>query len=183
MIALKKVLFILAILCSLLVQAQQVKKEGETPKKKEPMSTVKKATLLSLIPGGGQVYNKHYWKVPVIYVGFAALTYSYLFYNEVYNDVRQSYIQKINKEPVTNPEYANVPEEMLYSLRETYRKSRDLSVIGFAGLYVFNLVDAAVDAHLKGFDVGDQLSMRIKPDYHYSLTGPVTGVQISLRFK
>lgn len=165
-------------------QANPEKKPTElvTPNQKKEMSHVKKATLYSIIPGGGQIYNKSYWKVPVIYVGFGALTYSFIFYNQLYGDVRASYIQSINGQPITNLEYANVPEEMLYTLRESYRKSRDLSAIGLAGWYVFNLVDAAVDAHLQEFDVSDKLSLKITPDYRYSYTGYSTGINLKFRF-
>jgi coproporphyrinogen III oxidase-like Fe-S oxidoreductase len=152
----------------------------ETAKKN--MSSVKKATLLSIIPGGGQIYNKSYWKVPVIYAGFGALGYSYVFYNRVYNDVRQAYIQKLNNEPITNPEYENVSEDMLYNLRESYRKSRDLSVIGMAGWYAFNLMDAAVDAHLKGFDVGEKLTLKVKPQYQYGPSYSYAGLSLKLNF-
>ncbi len=146
------------------------------------MSKPKKATLYSLIPGGGQIYNKSYWKVPIIYAGFGALTYSFIFYDKVYNDVRTAYIQKTNNQTVTNPEYANVPEEMLYTLRESYRKSRDLSVIGMAGWYAFNLIDAAVDAHLKEFDVGESLSMQVRPQFQVTPVGQYTGLHVRLRF-
>ena len=144
--------------------------------------SVRKAVLLSIIPGGGQIYNHSYWKVPVIYVGFGVLTYSFIFYDKAYNEVRAAYIQKINNEPITNPEYENVPEEMLYSLRESYKKSRDLSVIGIAAWYTFNLIDAAVEAHLKGFDVSDKLSLKIKPQYQVGYAGYYGGVSLKLKF-
>jgi hypothetical protein len=142
----------------------------------------KKATLLSLVPGGGQIYNKKYWKVPVIYVGFGALAYSSIFNQKLYDEVRLAYQQKIKNEPVTNAEYANVPAEMLFGLREYYRKNRDLSVIGILGLYAFNLIDAAVDAHLKEFDVTDKLSLQLKPVYQLGLAGNYTGLNLRIRF-
>jgi len=143
----------------------------------------KKATLYALIPGGGQIYNKSYWKAPVIYVGYGVLVYSYMFYNNEYNIVREAYRQTINGETVTNPDYANVPEDMLYNLRESYRKYRDLSVIGVAAWYALGIVDAAVEAHLKEFDVGDNLSLKLKPSYQIAQTGlPNFGVKIQARF-
>ncbi|MBC7383810.1 MAG: hypothetical protein H7296_12595 [Bacteroidia bacterium] len=150
---------------------------------KVPMADPKKATLYSLIPGGGQIYNKKYWKVPVIYVGFGLLTYSFIFYNEEYNRVRTAYKQKLNNEPITDPEFANVPEETLLRTRESYGKSRDLSIIAMAGIYVLNLVDAAVDAHLKGFDVSDKLSLKIKPSYNYSLGNTYVALNFKLCLK
>ncbi len=150
---------------------------------KPPMAAPKKAMLYSLIPGGGQYYNKKYWKVPVIYIGFGALIYSFNFYNTEYNRVRQAYIQSINNQPITDPEFANVPQDMLYNVRESYRKSRDLSIIGMVGLYALNLIDAAVDAHLSGFDVTDKLSLRIKPDYQYYRGSSYVGLNIKLSIR
>jgi hypothetical protein len=133
------------------------------PPKKES-NPYTKVTLIALIPGAGQIYNKKYWKLPIVYGGFAALGYSYVFYRNEYNSVREAYIQVINKQTVTNPEYANVPAETLLNVRESYRKSRDLSIISMVGLYAIQIVDATVDAHLKGFDMSENLSLKISPD-------------------
>jgi hypothetical protein len=152
------------------------------PFAKSELTRPQKATLLSLIPGGGQIYNQKYWKVPVVYVGFGALAYSTLMNQQYYDEVRLAYLQRINKEPVTNPEYANVPTEMLFGLREYYRKNRDLSVIGLFGLYAFNLIDAAVDAHLREFDVTDKLSLQLKPVYQMGLAGNYSGLNLRIRF-
>ncbi len=142
----------------------------------------KKATLYGLIPGGGQVYNKSYWKVPVVYAGFGVLTYSLMFYNREYNSVREAYIQRINGQVVTNPEFSNVPEYMLYNVRESYRKSRDLSAIGIFGWYALTILDATVEAHLKEFDVGENLSFRIKPAYQVTSFGNNFGIKLQARF-
>ncbi|MCE2740885.1 MAG: DUF5683 domain-containing protein [Sphingobacteriales bacterium] len=147
------------------------------PVAKSELTRPQKATLLSLIPGGGQIYNQKYWKVPVVYIGFGALAYSTLMNQQYYDEVRLAYLQRINKEPVTNPEYANVPTEMLFGLREYYRKNRDLSVIGLFGLYAFNLIDAAVDAHLREFDVTDKLSLQLKPVYQMGFAGNYSGLK------
>lgn len=150
---------------------------------KTPMAHPKKAALLSLIPGAGQAYNKKYWKMPIIYAGFGALTYSFIFYSNEFSRVREAYKQKINNQPISDPEFENVPEDMLYRVRESYRKSRDLSAIGMAGLYILNIIDAAVDAHLKGFDVSDKLSLRVMPDYNYWMGNTYVGVNLKLSIK
>lgn len=180
----KALLFILFTFLFLALHAQRVEepKTEKLPEVKKEMSRPKKATLLSIIPGGGQIYNERYWKVPVIYIGFGALTYATIANQQLYNDVRMAYQQRLKNEPVTNPEYANVPTEMLFTLREYYRKNRDLTVVSMVGLYAFNLIDAAVDAHLKEFDVSDKLSMHVKPVYQYGLAGQYTGLNLRLRF-
>lgn len=152
------------------------------PATKSGFTIPQKATLLSLMPGCGQIYNQKYWKVPVIYVGFGVLAYATIKNQQFYDDVRLAYLQRLNKEAVTNPEYANVPTEMLFGLREYYRKNRDLSVIGMVGLYAFNLIDAAVDAHLREFDVTDKLSFQVKPVYQVGLAGNYSGINLRIRF-
>ncbi len=177
------ILFFIALFWFEPSHAQRVEpKKDAASEIKEHMSKVKKATLLSLVPGGGQVYNHRIWKVPIIYAGFGALIYSFQFYNKTYNEVRASYIESINGLPITNPEYVNVSQDMLYNLRESYRKSRDLSVIGLGGWYAFNLIDAAVDAHLKEFDVSDKLTLKISPSYQYSYAGQYGGLKLQLKF-
>lgn len=182
-------LFFLFIICFFVSNSgfaqknETEKKDSEISENPPGLTRVQKVTLLSLVPGGGQVYNEKYWKVPVIYAGFGLLTYSFIFYNKEYSAVRASYIQRLNNEPVTNLEYENVPTEMLYSLRESYRKSRDLSAIGLVGWYAFNLIDAAVDAHLKEFDVSDKLSIRLKPQYSIGYAGNYAGLNLQIRLK
>ena len=155
----KCVLFLLLTLVLGSVKAQQ---NTPAPKNKNPYT---KVTIISLIPGAGQIYNKKYWKVPIVYAGFAALTYSYIFYRNEYDDVRKSYQQALNKQAITNSYYANFPVEMLYSTREDYRKSRDMSLIGMVGLYALQILDATVDAHLKGFDMNENLGLKIDPSF------------------
>ncbi|MFN4082262.1 MAG: DUF5683 domain-containing protein [Bacteroidia bacterium] len=165
--------FLLYLFISTSLLGQPLKNE---PNKHSP----KKATLYSLIPGGGQIYNRKYWKVPIIYAGFAALAYSTYFNNTEYNRFKTAYRQSVAQQPITDPELANVPQQMLRNTREFYQKNRDLSVIGIAGLYALNLIDAAVDAHLKQFDVSDNLSLRIKPTINYNFGFATTSVQLQL---
>lgn len=167
-----------------IAQNKVVPDSSNKPVSKPPLkdNSVRNATLFALIPGCGQIYNKRYWKVPVVYAGFGVLTYSLIFYNGVYNDVRTAYKQSINNEPITDPEYANVPEDMLYNLRESYRKYRDLSAIGIGAWYAITIVDAAVDAHLKGFDVSDNLSIRVKPTIVPVFNQPTYAMKVQLRF-
>lgn len=180
MSAIRPLCLMLAFFLSVVCLAQEQPKQQEKNTAVDPKA--RKAALYGLIPGGGQVYNKSYWKVPVVYAGFGVLTYSLMFYNREYNAVREAYIQKINKQTVSNPEFANVPENMLYNVRESYRKSRDLSAIGIVGWYAFTILDATVEAHLKGFDVGENLSLRVKPDYQFNAFGSSMGLKLQARF-
>jgi len=138
----------------------------------------KKATLLSLIPGGGQIYNRKYWKVPIIYGGFALLIYSYQVSNAEYQRFKLAYKQSTTNQLITDPELTNIPGEMLLNVRDYYMKNRDLTVFGMAGLYALNLVDAAIDAQLKSFDVSDNLSVKIKPSFNYCSNFTIATVQL-----
>lgn len=149
------------------------------------MTEPQKATLYSaLLPGLGQIHNKKYWKVPIIYAGFASLAYSAYFYTNEYNRVRTALIQARDtslKNTPTDPEFQNIPIPVLTNVREFYRKSRDLSYIGMVGLYVINIVDAAVDAHLKSFDVSENVSMKITPTLVPTAYG-ISQANLSIRF-
>lgn len=127
-----------------------------TPKK---YHSPKKAALMStFLPGLGQVYNKKYWKLPIIYVGFGALAYSINYnqmkYKTYLNDLKDSY----------DGTYTGAyQQDQLNTLQHYYHRYRDLSVIGAAALYLLNIIDANVDAHLYTFDVSEDLSFRIHP--------------------
>lgn len=125
----------------------------------------KQAALLSAaLPGLGQVYNKRYWKVPIIYIGFGALAYEasflnkeYNFYRDLYNEAKESETQTVVYNGDTY-KAANVKEG-----RDYYRKYRDLTLIGVGVWYVLNVIDANVDAHFFDYDVSDDLTLNINP--------------------
>ncbi len=133
--------------------------------KKAKYHSPKKATLMSaIIPGLGQIYNKKYWKLPIIYGGFAALIYSLEFNQSEYVQFRDAYKYRVDNNPATVDKYVGiVPDDALNTLQLTYHRYRDLSAIGLGLLYVLNVVDASVDAHLFTFDVGDDLSLNVHP--------------------
>ena len=134
----------------------------------------KKAAIRSaILPGLGQIYNKKYWKLPIIY-GALGTTGAVFFYNlSNYKDLRLAYRVRYNIR-VNNdstdfekiePQLLPLSEESLRFNRDEFRRNIDYSVLIFALLWGLNVVDAAVDAHLKHFDVSPGLSMRIKPGY------------------
>lgn len=158
--------------------------------KKKNASTYRRARTASvmsaILPGAGQVYNKKYWKVPIIYAGLGG--FGYLFY---VNQQKFSYYSKNLKAEYDND--ANTINESGYSgtqlqtLKADYRKSRDLGIIGCAVFYALNILDANVDAHLTTFDVSDDLSLELRPYnnvycFHTSI-GLQNGVSLNLKFK
>mgnify|MGYP001587234047 CR=1 FL=1 len=147
----------------------------------------RKATIMSaIIPGLGQAYNRKWWKVPIVYAGIGG--FGYLFYTnqQQFNYYGKNLRYENDGDPSTINE-TKYNSDQLLSLKSDFRKYRDLGVIGCAIIYVLNIVDANVDAHLKTFDVSDDLSLEIKPYsnvycFNNSL-GMQTGVSLNLKFK
>ena len=117
------------------------------------------ATILStILPGAGQVYNKKYWKVPVIYGGISTLTFLVDWNNRGYIKFKRAIRQYPNDEFKGERK-----EEELELYRDIYRKNRDLAFAGLIGIYVLNIIDANVDAHLYDWNVNDDLSFHVEP--------------------
>ncbi len=127
-----------------------------------------KATIYSAIfPGLGQIYNKKYWKIPIIYGGFATLWFlsqynhkKYIFYQDAY-----AYADLPGPYTMYDGRYKNSREQLL-RYKQYFKRNRDMMFIIMAGLYVLNVVDALVDAHMFYFDVSDDLSLNIKPEFY-----------------
>ena len=157
------------------------------------VSRIKKATTLSTIfPGAGQIFNKSYWRVPIVWGGIASTIYTIDWNNRGYQRFKTAYSLKIDYEK--NPsKYPNgAPDEFrgaysstfLKNLKDSYRRNRDLCIILTAGVYLLNILDAHVDAHLQDYDISDDLSMNIEPYFDYTTvnTQPVYGLSMSLKF-
>lgn len=125
----------------------------------------RRAALLSaVLPGAGQIYNRKYWKLPILYGGVAALVYFYNFNDSEFKRFRKAYVlryQGDNSAASLANEYPDI--EQLSVGRDFYRRNRDLTVILGAVLYAANIVDALVDAHLSEFNVTDDLTASVKP--------------------
>jgi hypothetical protein len=162
----------------LVQEKDSVKKVQNLKRLRDP----KKATLFSaVLPGAGQVYNRKYWKVPILYTGAAVLGYYINFNHQEYVRTRNSYLQvKAGQPDYYNGSYSAT---QLAQLREFWRRNRDLLIIVAGFTYLLNIADAAVDAHLSGFDVSDDLSLQWQPQYQQWGKQPVVGLQICLNFK
>lgn len=138
-------------------QAEELIKEIPSLLPKNP----KKATLLSaVLPGAGQVYNGKTWKVPILYAGILTDVYFIQYNNRRYENFRDALFAfdagEINQFPSLN-------RAALVRNVDYWRQNRDLTFLLLLGIYALNLVDANVDAHLSGFDVSDDISMKIAP--------------------
>lgn len=149
---------------------------------KKPVLTFdpRKATIRSaIIPGWGQIYNKKYWKLPLVW-GALGTTAGVYFYNvKYYRLLKNAYIYRINgQDDLVDPEFKNLSTESIRSYRNSFRQNVDYSVLFFLLFWGLNVVDATVDAHLKAFDVSDDLSLQIKPGY--SPLGKTSGISLVL---
>lgn len=166
--------------------ANNVEGQSKTDTTDKILHSPKKATYLSMIPGAGQIYNKKYWKLPIVYAGFGVTGYfafwnrgEYLKYQDAYicslntpenqlivewDPVSQSYISSVNNKIVCDNELAQKYDaEQLKSFRDYYRRNMELSFILMGVWYVLQMLDATVDAHLYYWNVDENLSVRVEP--------------------
>lgn len=159
------------------------------------VSSVNKATTLATIcPGAGQIYNKSYWRVPIVVGGFATTVYCIDWNNRGYQRFKKAYRLRydFDQNPDKYPDGSQDEFRGRYSatflknLRDSYRRNRDLCIILTAGLYVLQIVDAHVDAHLRDYDISNDLAINVQPMINYNpALGPSSaafGMNLSLTF-
>lgn len=135
------------------------------------MSDIQKATTLSLVcPGAGQIYNGSYWKVPIVVVGLASMAYVIDWNQRGYVRFKTAYDLATDGDDATISEFPNTPEESLRSIKNSYRRNRDLAIIGTVAVYLVQVADAHIDAHMQAYDISDNLSMKIEPQITQSVT-------------
>lgn len=152
----------------------------------------------AILPGAGQVYNRKYWKVPIVYAGLATAGFFTYFNGNVYFTVKKNLDSRVAGDSIPTPQFLilnsivskttynlnNFTNDDLLQLEEDYRKYFTISIIVGGVVYFLNILDAVVDAHLYHFDVSDDLSMDIRPRIFSSFSArPVPGLSISLNIK
>ena len=151
-----------------------------------------------MFPGGGQIYNHKYWKLPIVYGGFLGCAYALNWNNQMYSDYSQAYLDIMDDDPGTAsyedflPPRYNVEVNKDYLTRvfknrkDNYRRQRDLSIFCFIGVYLLSVVDAYVDAELSNFDITDDLSVQVRPttieNRQTTLRNQAYGLQCSFSF-
>ena len=153
-----------------------------------------------VIPGAGQVYNRKYWKLPIVYGGFLGCVYALTWNGQMLSDYSQAYLDIMDSDPNTKsyekmlpPNYSIVGQEERFKdifrrKKDLYRRFRDLSIFSFAGVYLLSVIDAYVDAELSTFDISHDLSLQVQPtfieterfDMNHRSTTP--GVQCIINF-
>jgi hypothetical protein len=146
----------------------------------------RKATIRSaLIPGWGQAYNKEVWKIPFVYAALGVTAGFYIYNQTWYKRTKRAFEIRIVKDtasfPKIDPKLKDISAESLRFYRNEFRKNKDYSILYFLGAWGLNVIDATVFAHLKDFDVSDDLSFKIKPGY--SPNANTTGLSFVLAVK
>lgn len=200
----------LILLCFRL-EAQEVNVPKDSLKisilpQKKVLSPKKASIYAALFPGLGQVYNGKYWKLPIVYGGYAGLIYLLGWNNNNYNDYFDAYrtiaryttveqMSKADKDYLNNlfkipywdlninPSHFSTFQSQLKSGKDFYRRNRDMSIIAIAALHVLSIIDASVDANLSDFEINDNLSMHIEPMPARLWNGTqIVGINVAFNF-
>ena len=162
----------------------------------------KRALWLSLVlPGAGQIYNRKYWKLPIVYGGFVGCAYALRWNNMMYKDYSQAYMDIMDHDPSTqsynqflhlgttiNSSNKTRYQEIFKKRKDRYRRWRDLSFFAMIGVYALSVIDAYVDASLSEFDISRDLSLQVKPavinhgESRNPMQSSALGLQCSLNF-
>ncbi len=143
------------------------------------------ALLSAVLPGLGQAYNGQYWKLPIIYGGGLIFAHYINYNHKIYNELRNALIAEVDGDPNTENYYEDLfNETALERNTEVFRRNRDFLIILAGAFYMLNIVDAHVSAHLREFDVNENLSINIYPQIQTSpLISPTVGFQLAVNFK
>ena len=132
--------------------------------------------LALVIPGGGQIYNRKYWKLPLVYGGFVGCIYAMRWNNMMYKDYAQAYLDIMDNDPGTasynkflhlgrqiTPDNEERYKSIFKKRKDRYRRWRDMSFFVMVGVYAISVIDAYVDAELSAFDLSKDLSLKVRP--------------------
>ena len=181
----------------LAMKADSIQKGNPQPKKRFIPDSQRSVWLALVFPGAGQIYNRKYWKLPIVYGGFVGCTYALSWNNKMYKDYSQAYLDIMDDDPNTksyedflpmNSSIAGQEErfkEIFRKRKDAYRRQRDLSIFAFIGVYLLSVIDAYVDAELSDFDITKDIGLKVEPamfnDGKSKNFGSI-GLQCSLKF-
>ena len=142
-----------------------------------------KAALYSLFPGGGQIYNKRYWKLPIIYGGLIAVGFWFARNNKEFKNYKAEAINRFNNGTIIN--YPELSDNQILEEKNYWERQRNISIFVFIGVYLLNIADATVDAYFYEFDISEDITLRAEPFIHpsgiYSTAPPTYGISLTLK--
>lgn len=167
----------------------QEKEKVDKPELTESQIRVRNTTRwAAVVPGSGQIINKKYWKAPIVYASLGTSVYFIIDNTEQMNEFKQAWIYETDDDETTFSELTDSNGD-LYNDTELengtylFRRYRDLSYLALAGVYILQIIDANVDAHMRFFDANDDLSLSVSPPYSNSIRADVWQVGIKFRLK
>ena len=153
-----------------------------------PLAPSKAAFYSAVLPGMGQIYNKRYWKAPIVWGAIGGSVYMYIYNNDQYQRFRTAFIRR--QAGFTDDEFNGEGALPLFDVerleyqQERFQSDRDLWLVAAIALYALNIVDANVDAHLKQFNIDDDLSIDFEPylDLNQVTNSPNYGMALIIKF-
>jgi hypothetical protein len=145
----------------------------------------KKALLFSIVPGGGQMYNRKWWKLPIVYGALGTVMYFEISNVRQYRNLRDNYRAQVDGDPDTNPVKfpTNLKQEDMKAYRDIYKRYVEINSLILGLTYLLTMTDAFVDAHLASFDVTEDLSLRAIPNIQSTAAGmPAFGLGLKFRW-
>ena len=152
--------------------------------------------LSLLVPGGGQIYNRKFWKLPIVYGGYVGCIYALTWNQSTYMDYQNAYVDIMDDDPNTKSYEDFLPphyvidtsmedwlKDVFRQRKNKYRRWRDMSIFAFAGMYAVAAIDAYVDAELSHFDISPDLSFSVEPNIMIDHRGtPTAGFSLAFNF-
>lgn len=160
--------------------AVKKKKREKKIRPYEPLAPARAAFYSAVLPGLGQAYQRKYWKVPIVYAAIGTGVYFYVQNNNNYNRVRDIFKRRLAG--FTDDEFPNISNDQLISLQERYRREQELSLLVTVGIYLLNIVDANVTAHLQQYNVTEDLSFKPKVKLNEFDAGLNYGISLNYSF-
>lgn len=143
------------------IKVKQTVLDSFNEKPIDPTAPARAAFYSSLVPGLGQIYNKKYWKLPLVYAGIGVPVYLWVDNQKRYTLYRDEYKRRLQGIVDTSDStFGGLDDQRLIDAQNYYRRNRDLSVVITLGFYILSIVDANVDAHLMQFNVNDKLTIK-----------------------
>ena len=181
----------------LALKTDSLQREIPQPKKRFIPNSNRATWLAMVFPGAGQIYNRKYWKLPIVYGGFVGCAYALNWNNKMYKDYSQAYLDIMDDDPNTKSYEDFLPlnssisgqeerfKEIFRKRKDIYRRQRDLSIFAFIGVYLLSVIDAYVDAELSDFDISKDIGLKVEPAIFNdgkSTNFNSVGLQCSLKF-
>lgn len=173
--------------------AKQIRREQRALDQANFKPDPNKSLWLGLtFPGAGQIYNRKYWKLPIIYGGAMGVAYAVSYYGGHYNDYMKGYRDYLDSDPNTNYHLELIPQgypessagNYVKNRVNSYRRYRDIFIVVGVAVYALSVIDAYVDAQLADFDISTDLSMKVRPklDIEQHTGKPTASCQMQIYF-